>query len=92
MMKTKLVEAEDMHRRTLKINETVRGPDHKDTINARGNLGHVMMLQGDDDGDAQKAAEGRAAVEEALRLLKAPPHSLPEKHEWVVKFKGFISS
>ena len=50
------------------------------------------MLQGvNDEGNHRQAAEGRAAVEEALRLLKAPPHSLPDGHPWVVKFSGFLA-
>ena len=81
-----------MLRRVLAIEEAAYGPDHRDTTYDRGHLGRVLMLRGDEEGDGQKAAEGRAAVEEAVRLLKAPPHSLPEGHRWVVKLSGFLVS
>lgn len=89
--KGQLDKAEEMYRRTLAMDEATHGMHHRDTIHDRGYLGRVLMLRGSDEGDDQKAAEGRAAVEEALRLLKAPPHSLPDGHRWVVEFSGFLA-
>ena len=50
------------------------------------------MLRGDSEGDGGKATEGRAAVEEALRLLRKPPHSLQGAHPWVIEFGGLLAS
>jgi hypothetical protein len=83
--KGELDEAEAMFRRALAIKEAAHGPDHPSTVNSRGNLGRVQMLGGDG-----RAVEGRSAVEEALRVLTSPPHSLPDGHPWVVKFSGFL--
>ena len=85
-----LNEAEEMHRRALAVKVAALGADHPSTAYSRGQLGHVVMLQGDSEGDGSKAARGRAAVEEALRQLKAPPHSKPGGHPWVVKLSGFL--
>ena len=73
--------------RALAITDAKRGPDHRETINARGNLARVAMLQG----GAAEQAEARAAVDEALRRLEAPPHSLSGTHPWVRKFEGFLA-
>ena len=75
--------------RALAIHEATRGADHRETINARGNFARVAMLRGD-AGSAERG-EGRAAVEQALRRLEAPPHSLPGTHPWVRKFEGFLA-
>ena len=87
-------QAKTLFERALDINEKKRGPDHRETINARGNLACVAMLRGGGRCSAEHSAErssaeheeGRAAVEEALRQLKAPPHSLLDTHPWVRKF------
>jgi tetratricopeptide (TPR) repeat protein len=89
--KGQLDEAEAMCRHALAIAEAVYGKDHRNTIYMHGTFESLLMLQGVNEGDGQKAAEGRAAVEETLRLLKAPPHSLPEGHRWVVRLSGFLA-
>jgi len=82
----KLDEAEPLAVRAHGIFDKALGPQHPDTLNSRGNLGRVVMLRGDG-----RSAEGRAAVEAALRALKAPPHSLPDAHRWIRKFEGFLA-
>ena len=82
----KLDEAAPLALRAHGIFDKALGPQHPDTLNSRGNLGRVAMLRGDG-----RSAEGRAAVEAALRALKAPPHSLPDAHRWIRKFEGFLA-
>ena len=36
-------------------------------------------------------AEGAATVASVLARLQAPPHSLPETHAWVVKFRKALA-
>mmetsp|Transcript_5682 Transcript_5682/g.13182 ORF Transcript_5682/g.13182 Transcript_5682/m.13182 type:complete len:86 (+) Transcript_5682:22-279(+) len=53
----------------------------------RGCVGDPLLMRGGDT-----ASEGRAAIEEALRVLQAPPHSLPDSHRWVVRLGGWLAS
>ena len=79
----KLDEAAPLALRALAISEKALGRNHPDIIFIRGRLGHLAMLQG-------RSAEGRAAVEAALRVLKAPPHSLPDVHVRIRELEGFL--
>ena len=74
-----LEEAEAMYRRGLAGSEKVLGLEHPDTVNARGNLG-VLLIKMDDE-------SGRWMVEQVLLALTSVPHSLPETHPWISKFR-----
>merc|ERR1711988_2036514 len=41
----KLDEAETLYRSVLKDQKEVLGPNHHDTLNTKGNLGHCLMLK-----------------------------------------------
>ena len=82
----KYPEAEALLTATLAARRTQLGDDHLDTLNTDGNLGVVRIRQG---GAAH--AEGAAAVASVLARLQAPPHSLPETHAWVVKFRAALA-
>ena len=82
-----LDEAEPLYRRALAIVEAALGPDHRNTVYSRGCVGGPQLMRGGDT-----ASEGRAAIEEALRVLQAPPHSLPDSHRWVVRLGGWLAS
>ena len=88
--KGQLDEAEEMCHRALANIDATLGPHHPCTVFGRGHLGIVLMLRGDKEGDGQKAAGGRAAVEEALRFFRAPPYSLSDVNPCVVEFSGFL--
>jgi hypothetical protein len=79
-------EAEELLTEALAGCRKQLGDDHEDTLNTEGNLGVVRTRQG---GTAH--AEGAAAVASVLALLQAPPHSLPETHVWVVKFRAALA-
>ena len=53
--------------------------DHPSTVNARGNLGLLLMKRGD--------KSGKGMVRDVLSSLLSPPHSLPETHRWITKFR-----
>ena len=79
--------AEPLYRRALEIFEAALGPDHPNTVYSRGCVGGPQLMRGGDT-----ASEGRAAIEEALRVLQAPPHSLPDSHRWVMELGGWLAS
>ena len=72
-------EAELMCRRALKGREREHGASHRNTLNSRGNLGLVLMKHDDES--------SKRMVRDALLSLLSPPHSLPEAHAWIKKFR-----
>ena len=70
-----------------KFSEAAHGPDHLSTVYSRGCVEGLLLLRGGDT-----ASEGRAAVEGALRVLKAPPHSLPDPHPRIAGLNGWLAS
>ncbi len=82
----KYAEAEELLKEALAAYRRQLGDDHADTLNTEGNLGVVHIRQG---GAAH--AEGAANVASVLARLQAPPHSLPETHAWVVKFRKALA-
>ena len=76
----RLEEAEVLFRRALEGSERVfgGGADDEYTLNARGNLGLLLMKRGD--------VSGEEMVRDVLSSLLSPPHSLPETHLWIKKF------
>ena len=82
----KYAEAEELLTEALAARRRQLGDDHPHTLTTEGNLGVVRIRQG---GTAH--AEGAAAVASVLARLQAPPHSLPETHAWVVKFRAALA-
>ena len=83
----KYAEAEALHTEALALYRRQLGDDHPGTLNTEGNLGVLRIRQG---GAAH--AEGAATVASVLERLQAPPHSLPETHALVVKFRKALAS
>lgn len=92
----RLEEAEALLQQAVEGCTRTLGPDHKDTLNVRGNLAMAKLQQlrpaGDSVAAVQAQAESEATVREVLRQLQAPPHSLPADASWVRKFSNALRS
>ena len=80
----KLAEAEPLYRRALAGCEQTLGANHRNTLFTRGNLGALAIAKGGPH-------VSRRAVEDVLRVLMDPPHSLTCKHPMVRKFEQVLA-
>ena len=79
----KLDEAESLFRRELSAEEEIYGPNHHNTLNTKGNLGHCLMLQNN--------PLGREMVVDAFNKLKEGPNGIKASHPWYTKFTKILN-
>ena len=85
--KGELDQAEELYGEALAIDVATLGADHQDAVYSRGCTGGPLLLRG---GDA--ATEGRALVMAAMQTLQGPPHSLPDDHRWLKRFRSWLEA
>lgn len=81
MSQGKLIEAEELARKALAISTKHLGAAHQRTINFSGNVGRMLIAQGE--------PEGKALVQQALGGLQAA--GLPPSHPWIAKFNKVLA-